>query len=58
MSAATDFAQLQKLTPQEAVDWLIARGHLTKSYAWQDVWQDEHGHQFTVSRLARLDLPQ
>lgn len=58
MSAATDFAQLQKLTPQEAVDWLIARGHLTKSYAWQDVWQDEHGHQFTVSRLARLDLLQ
>ena len=44
--------------PQEAVDWLIARGHLTKSYAWQDVWQDEHGHQFTVSRLARLDLLQ
>ncbi len=58
MSAATDFTQLQKLTPQEAVDWLIARGHLTKSYAWQDVWQDEHGHQFTVSRLARLDLLQ
>ena len=58
MTAATDFAQLQKLTPQEAVDWLIARGHLTKSYAWQDVWQDEHGHQFTVSRLARLDLLQ
>ena len=58
MSAATDFAQLQKLTPQEAVDWLIERGHLTKSYAWQDVWQDEHGHQFTVSRLTRLDLLQ
>jgi SPP1 gp7 family putative phage head morphogenesis protein len=58
MSAATDFAQLQKLTPQEAVDWLIERGHLTKSYAWQDVWQDEHGRQFTVSRLTRLDLLQ
>ena len=28
------------------------------SYAWQDVWQDEHGHQFTVSRLTRLDLLQ
>lgn len=58
MSAATDFAQLQKLTPQEAVDWLIERGHLTKSYAWQDVWQDEHGRLFTVSRLTRLDLLQ
>ena len=58
MSSATEFAQLQKLTPEEAVAWLIARGHLTKSYAWQDVWQDEHDHQFTVSRLTRLDLLQ
>lgn len=58
MSAATDFAQLQKLSPQEAVDWLVARGQLTRSYAWQDVFQDEHGHQFTVSRLTRLDLLQ
>ena len=59
MSAATDFAALQKLAPKEAVAWLIARGaKLTKSYAWQDVWQDEHGYQFTVSRLARLDLLQ
>lgn len=58
MSAATDFAELQKLKPQEAVDYLIARGLLKKSYAWQDVWQDEHAHQFTVSRLTRLDLLQ
>ncbi|MDA8446377.1 phage head morphogenesis protein [Paracidovorax valerianellae] len=58
MSAATDFAQLQKLSPQEAVSWLVARGQLTRTYAWQDVFQDEHGHQFTVSRLTRLDLLQ
>ena len=58
MSAASDFAQLQKLTPQQAVDLLIARGLLTKSYAWQDVWQDEHAYQFTISRLTRLDLLQ
>ena len=59
MSAATDFAALQKLAPKEAVAWLMARGaKLTKSYAWQDVFQDEHGYQFTVSRLARLDLLQ
>lgn len=59
MSAASDFAELQKLAPKEAVAWLMARGaKLTKSYAWQDVWQDEHGYQFTVSRLARLDLLQ
>lgn len=59
MSAASDFAELQKLAPKEAVAWLRARGaKLTKSYAWQDVFQDEHGYQFTVSRLARLDLLQ
>ena len=58
MSAATDFAQLLKLTPQAAVAWLVKNGKLTKSFAWQDVWQEEHGEQFTVSRLARLDLLQ
>ena len=58
MSAATDFAQLRKLPPKEAVQWLTERGQLTRSYAWQDVFQDEHGHQFTVSRLTRLDLLQ
>lgn len=58
MSAASDFAQLKKLQPKEAVAWLIARSKLTKTYAWQDVWQDEHNIQFTVSRLARLDLLQ
>lgn len=58
MSDATDFAKLQTLTPEEAVAFLIARSKLTKSYAWQDVWQDEHNTQFTVSRLARLDLLQ
>lgn len=58
MSAATEFAELQKLPPKEAVALLQARGKLTASYAWQDVWQAEHGVQFTVSRMARLDLLQ
>ncbi len=58
MSDAADFAKLQSLTPEEAVAFLVGRARLTKSYAWQDVWQDEHGHQFTVSRLNRLDLLQ
>ena len=58
MSDASDFAELQKLAPKEAVAWLMARSKLTKSYAWQDVWQSEHSTQFTVSRLARLDLLQ
>ena len=58
MSAASDFAQLHKLTPKDAVAWLQGRGQLSVTYAWQDVWQEEHGVQFTVSRLARLDLLQ
>lgn len=58
MSAASDFAKLQTLTSAEAVAWLIARGQLTKSFAWQDVFQEEHGYQFTISRLTRLDLLQ
>lgn len=58
MSAATDFAQLLILTPEAAVAWLEKNGKLLESFAWQDVWQEEHGEQFTVSRLARLDLLQ
>lgn len=58
MSAASEFAQLHKLTPAGAVAALQARGQLSVSYAWQDVWQEEHGLQFTISRLARLDVLQ
>ncbi|MEG0920629.1 MAG: phage minor head protein [Comamonas sp.] len=58
MSAATEFAELLKLSPKEAVATLQDRGKLTRSYAWQDIWQDEHGVQFTISRLTRLDLLQ
>ncbi|WP_153108944.1 phage minor head protein [Propionivibrio limicola] len=50
------FAKLQSLTSQEAVDYLKARGQLTQTFSWQDLWHEEHGQQFTVSRLARLDL--
>lgn len=55
-SAAQQFAKLQRLTNQEAVDYLAGRGQLTKTFSWQDLWHEEHGQQFTVSRLARLDL--
>lgn len=55
---AQEFANLRKLTPREAAAYLARRGQLTKTFAWQDLWQDEHAQQFTVSRLARLDLLQ
>ena len=52
----SEFAALHRLTPSEAVSYLQGRGQLAISYAWQDVWQAEHATQFTISRLARLDL--
>jgi uncharacterized protein with gpF-like domain len=55
-SAAQQFAKLQRLTPQEAVDYLQRRDRLTQTFSWQDLWHDEHAQQFTVSRLARIDL--
>lgn len=55
-SPAQTFAKLQILTPQEAVDYLQRRDRLTQTFSWQDLWHDEHAQQFTVSRLARLDL--
>lgn len=57
-SAAQEFADLQKLPPAEAIAYLQRRSPLTKTFAWQDLWEDEHAQQFTVSRLARLDLLQ
>ena len=55
---AQEFATLRTLTPTEAAAYLSRRGQLTRTFAWQDLWQDEHAQQFTVSRLARLDLLQ
>lgn len=57
-SAAQAFAELHKLSPAEAVAYMQKRSKVSPSYAWQDLWQDEHAQQFTVSRLARLDLLQ
>lgn len=55
-SAAQQFADLQRLPAEQAVAYLQARGQLTKTFSWQDLWHDEHAQQFTVSRLARLDI--
>ncbi len=55
-TAAQDFAALRKLPPAEAAAYMGRRGQLTKTFSWKDLWEDEHAQQFTVSRLARLDL--
>lgn len=54
----SEFAQAFKLTPAEAVAYLLARNLLTETYDWYALWQDEHAVQFTVSRLAQHDLLQ
>jgi len=51
-------ARLAVLPPEEAVAYMQARGLLTPTFDWRDLWQEEHAAQFTVSRLARLDLLQ
>lgn len=56
--AVNPLAAALNLTPQEAVDYFRARGQLAQSFNWQDVYQEEHAQQFTVSRLANLDLLQ
>lgn len=58
MSDASDFAALHRLTPSEAVAYLQARGKLSETFNWQDMWQEEHTRAFTVSRLAHADLLQ
>lgn len=51
-----EFARLFRQTPQGAVESLQKRGKLTQTLSWQDLWHGEHSTQFTISRLARLDL--
>jgi SPP1 gp7 family putative phage head morphogenesis protein len=58
MTDAQEFAQLQKLTPAEAVAYLQRRGRLAVTYGWQDLWQEENAQQFTISRLTKADLLQ
>lgn len=55
-SAAQEFADAYRLPPAEALAYMARRDALTKTYAWQDLLRDEHTRQFTVSRLARVDL--
>ena len=58
MSAAAEFARLRRLPAAGAIAYMQARAQLTVTHDWQDLWEDEHASQFTVSRLARLDLLQ
>ena len=52
-----DNVRLDLLPPVEAVEFFKAKG-LKRTTDWRDLWQDEHARQFTVAKLARLDLLQ
>lgn len=56
MSAASDFARLQRLPPAEAIAFMDGRQLSAETYHWYDLWREEHQRAFTVSRLARGDL--
>jgi len=44
------------LPPAEAVAYMQARGLLSPTFSCQDIYAEEHAHQFTVAKLSRLDL--
>lgn len=58
MSAAQEFADLYRMPPREAVAYMAGRSWVVPSFNWQDIWQEEHASQFTVSRLTSADLLQ
>lgn len=56
MTPAQAFAALRRLTPEGALAWLRDRGQITQTWSWADLQAEEHALQFTVSRLASVDL--
>lgn len=48
-------AKLRALPPIEAVAFFKQKGH-TLSFAWQDVWQEEHSKAFTVAKMMNVSL--
>lgn len=43
------------LTPEKALAFFRAKGYAT-SFAWQDVWRQEHDAAFTVAKMMDVDL--
>lgn len=48
---------LPALAPQEAIAFFRGKG-LLESFAWPDVWQEEHAKAFTVAKAMRRDILQ
>ena len=47
--------ELKPLPPKEAIDFFRSKGFRV-SFAWTEVWQQEHALAFTVAKAARLDI--
>lgn len=47
---------LGQIEPRDAIAAFQQRKLLQPSYAWQDVWQDEHSRAFAVAGVQRLDV--
>lgn len=49
--------KLEALAPREAIAQFLRRGaRLAPSFAWEDVWQEEHARAFTVAKSAGFDI--
>ena len=55
MAAAT--IDLSPRKPEEAIAYFKGKG-LAKSFAWQDMWQEEHAKAFTVAKAMRHSILQ
>lgn len=56
MTPAQEFAHAQRLAPADAIAYMQGRELVGETYDWRDLWHQEHGRAFTISRLARADL--
>lgn len=45
------------LTPENALEYFQEKGYAF-SWKWDDLWQQEHSHAFTVAKMMQLDLLQ
>ncbi|EGF92433.1 F protein [Asticcacaulis biprosthecium C19] len=46
---------LKPLPPKDAIAYFRSKG-LQPSFAWQDVWQDQHAQAFTVAKMLQVQL--
>ncbi len=56
MSTASEFAQLSRLKPAEAIAYMDGRKLVTTTGHYTDLWKSVHERSFTISRLTRADL--